>query len=237
MSFLLIKMSCRRIPLSLLFIFNAIFFSIGTPYCYASAGISTKSDDFLLIKTDYFSVDLQDGFFTSFTDLQTGNDYRPETVKAPLLAIRKGQNNYNPTSMKVECSGRQVSLVYEQAGVTAIVEIEAKPTHIVMEVVSITEHDSIELVQWGPYPTSIGGLIGESVGVVRDRQYAIGIQSLNPKTIGAEITEHDTVKYYRVNDDLDMYDFSSHFNSRSSSRQYRGTAAMHRIYGRSLRPQ
>jgi len=42
----------------------------------------------------------------------------------------------------------------------------------------------VGLITWGPYHTRIGQTIGETVGVVRDSTYALGIQSLNLKTLG-----------------------------------------------------
>jgi len=42
---------------------------------------------------------------------------------------------------------------------------------------------NIELIVWGPYPTTISEIIGETVGVVRGTDYAMGIQAL--ETIGA----------------------------------------------------
>jgi len=36
----------------------------------------------------------------------------------------------------------------------------------------------------GPYPATISETIGETIGVVRGEEFALGIQSLNPKTIG-----------------------------------------------------
>ena len=42
----------------------------------------------------------------------------------------------------------------------------------------------MELVLWGPFPTSIGDTVGEVVGVVRNKDFAIGIQALNIKTLG-----------------------------------------------------
>ena len=43
----------------------------------------------------------------------------------------------------------------------------------------------VDAVIWGPYPTSISRTVGEIIGVVRDSAFALGIQALNPKTIGS----------------------------------------------------
>jgi len=42
----------------------------------------------------------------------------------------------------------------------------------------------VDLAIWGPYPTTIRETIGETVGVVRGGGFAMGLQALNPKTLG-----------------------------------------------------
>jgi hypothetical protein len=44
--------------------------------------------------------------------------------------------------------------------------------------------DRVSLALWGPIPTSIRKTVGEVVGVVRDGEFALGIQALNLKTLG-----------------------------------------------------
>ena len=61
--------------------------------------------------------------------------------------------------------------------------------------------ESVELVLWGPYPTSIRDMIGETVGVVRDREFAVGIQALNARTLGGyPSTEDDVEPSYSIFD-------------------------------------
>jgi hypothetical protein len=66
----------------------------------------------------------------------------------------------------------------------AVIKLEEKTTHTTFELVSLSNMDSVDLVIWGPYSTTINHIIGETVGVVRSEDYAIGIQSLNIKTLG-----------------------------------------------------
>jgi len=42
----------------------------------------------------------------------------------------------------------------------------------------------VRLAIWGPYPTTVRETIGETVGVVRGEGFAMGIQALNPRTLG-----------------------------------------------------
>ncbi|WP_052759733.1 hypothetical protein [Paenibacillus sp. DMB20] len=65
------------------------------------------------------------------------------------------------------------------------IEVASKvqESYLTFEVVRITG-DEPDVLLWGPYETSMAESIGESVGVVLDGDYAIGIQALNEKTIG-----------------------------------------------------
>jgi len=51
-------------------------------------------------------------------------------------------------------------------------------------VVSVQSGDAIELCTWGPYPTTLGEEIGETVGIASNMEFTIGLQALNPKTLG-----------------------------------------------------
>jgi len=103
---------------------------------------------------------------------------------APLLAVRVDGKFYSPDGAKWNARKHEISLGYTAVGVTALVRAEAKASHVIFEVVDVQPKDRVELVVWGPYPTTIGDIIGEVVGVVRDPEFAVGIQSLNAKTLG-----------------------------------------------------
>ncbi len=47
----------------------------------------------------------------------------------------------------------------------------------------------IDAILWGPSGTTIGETVGEFVGVVRNQDYAIGIQALNVKTTGGVLVD------------------------------------------------
>ncbi len=51
--------------------------------------------------------------------------------------------------------------------------------------------EAIEAVLWGPINTTIRETIGEVVGVVRDRDFAIGLQTLNTKTCGGKLVNDE----------------------------------------------
>jgi hypothetical protein len=81
--------------------------------------------------------------------------------------------------------------VFQPAKITAQIKVIQKKTHVSFELIKMDAKDKVNAVVWGPYPTIISKTIGEVVGVVRDGEYAIGIQALNPKTIGGVLSNQE----------------------------------------------
>jgi hypothetical protein len=112
-----------------------------------------------------------------------GHNYLAAGQPAPLLQVRIAGQWLKPDGAVWNARRNCLTLNYGgQATVT--MQAMAKPTHVTLEIVAAQPQDKIELVWWGPYPTVIGDIIGEVVGVVRDPEFAIGIQALNAKTLG-----------------------------------------------------
>jgi hypothetical protein len=116
-------------------------------------------------------------------DLETGRNHAPRGMTSPLLSVRIDSVFYTPRASRWQRREGRLTLHYP-GGVTATVRIEMKATHLTLELVSLAGDEEVELVVWGPYATAINGTIGETVGVVRDSVFAIGLQALNPKTLG-----------------------------------------------------
>ena len=115
--------------------------------------------------------------------------------------MRVGGKLYPPNGAAWDPQARRLTLRFLATGVSAVLSAEAKPTHIVFEVLDIQPTNRVELVLWGPYPTTIGDIIGEVVGVVRDAEFAIGIQALNAKTLGGyPANENDVEADYGADD-------------------------------------
>lgn len=124
------------------------------------------------------------GNIKQLVDKNSGIDYLALQQDAPFLSIRINNKIHGPASMIFEKEANHLVFYYDSVKVTARVKIEIKESHLTFELAEIDSVDNIELVIWGPYPTTINKSIGETVGVVRGEDFAIGIQSLNPKTLG-----------------------------------------------------
>ncbi|MGD1980634.1 MAG: hypothetical protein PVK01_02550 [Flavobacteriaceae bacterium] len=126
------------------------------------------------------SID-QKGRVNEFTDIGTGKNYLSSDSISPLLALRINKKWQFPDAAKL--SNGQLEIVFSD-NQTAVVEVTEKNTHIKFELISLTKNNKVDLIQWGPFRTTIQKVIGETVGVVRGETFAIGIQALNIKTLG-----------------------------------------------------
>jgi len=136
-----------------------------------------------MFDTSEFHLEIDNaGIIASLHDRLGGKGYLAEGQAAPLLQVRVDGAFHSPSRADVDAG--VVRLTYSDAGVQAIITVTAKSSHLVLELTEAEPLERIDAVQWGPIPTTITETVGEIIGVVRDGDYAVGIQALNTKTIG-----------------------------------------------------
>lgn len=154
----------------------------------AVIGCSQKGTDW---ETASFRITISPkGNLIALADPTSGKNHLPSGPPAPLMQIRKQNVYYQPVSATFNENKGGLELVFQDS-TRAKIRIERKESHLVLTLEKITNADSLDLVVWGPFPTSISETIGETVGVVRDSTFAIGIQALNLKTLGGYPTEEN----------------------------------------------
>ena len=121
------------------------------------------------------------GHVAQLVDESTGRDHATRSVGSPLLSVHTGGVLHPPQSLSWDAAAGIATLAYLD-GLTARIGVAEKETHLVLELLEVSA--PVELVVWGPYATTISETIGETVGVVRNSGFALGIQALNPKTLG-----------------------------------------------------
>jgi hypothetical protein len=127
------------------------------------------------------------GTWESVSRRSDGREYLAPGQPTPILSVRVDGTLHAPTTAAWDATARTLSLGYAPAGVTTRVRVETREAHLTLELVGVepaTAVDRVSLVLWGPMPTSIRKTVGEVVGVVRDGEYALGVQALNIKTLG-----------------------------------------------------
>ena len=95
-------------------------------------------------------------------------------------------------------------------GTVGQIQVQEKGAHATFELVALSEPDSIELVLWGPYASSIDESIGETVGIARGETFAIGIQALNIRTLGGyPWNENDAMPQKDLFEDGEYHDIDA----------------------------
>jgi len=205
----------------------------------------------IAFETTYLKVGINGkGYITSFFDRQRSVEYLPKGESSPLLTLYGDSTYIRPTSAEYNPQEKKISLSYPN-GSKAVIGAVAKGEYLRFELISLEPRNGVEAVVWGPYPTSIDEMIGETICVVRDKEFAFGMQALNINTIeglpdgddnggGGGIIEPlpgqelpDSLKDkigqradVNVNITGDMPDYI---------RMYRGSAAVRKPYGSELR--
>lgn len=167
------------------------------------------------------------GHIEHFLDKTTNQEYLLKREESPLLTIRVNNELELPSAM--EEKGNTLVLNFSGSNIEAHIQYESNPEYITFELTKISGNQSFDLIIWGPFSTTIQKTIGESVGVVRNDDYAIGIQALNVKTLGGYPTNsNDNEPAYDIFDSDNLVDVDE-----SIKFLYRGQTAL-RTEGGSL---
>jgi hypothetical protein len=114
-------------------------------------------------------------------------------VAAPLLSVRIAGTLHAANHAQWNAQQTRLKIGFDGVAATATVAVHVKASHVALELTDLDASAPVQLIVWGPYPTSIGDLIGEVVGVVRDAEVAVGIQALNVKTLGGYPNEESDI--------------------------------------------
>lgn len=122
------------------------------------------------------------------SSFQGDREYLPENADAYLVRLKVGEEILIPASTTWE--GDTVTVSFDRS-INLMLSIKELDKYLKIKVLEINDNNRIDVLFFGPIPTIIDETIGEIVGVVRENDYAIGIQSLNAKTTGGKITNPD----------------------------------------------
>lgn len=147
------------------------------------------------------------GSIAQLTNEISGTNYHFNDTISPLMSVKIGNEMLLPIEASL-VDEQIISLKFNEE-ITAQIKVEEKQSHLTLELIVLSGNENVELVVWGPFPTTINGVIGETVGVVRNDDFAIGIQSLNPKTLGGyPWNENDEMPQIDIFENGDYSDLS-----------------------------
>lgn len=155
----------------------ALFVLGGIVLSFAACG----SPDMDTIQTEFCTLSLNEqGYITKIIDKESSINYVPSGQSSPLLSLYDGKEYIYPNKLRIVDGN--YSIVFENQS-EAIIEKELKDDYVKLTLASLSSRDNIVAVVWGPYATSLSQYIGETIGVVRDTEFAIGVQALEINTI------------------------------------------------------
>lgn len=135
------------------------------------------------IESDYLKITIDDkGSIKSLFDKSKEKEYFSNGQSSPILSLYKKSTYIHPEKAVYNKTAQTISLYYPSKNI-AIVKIINKGRYLRLELLSLSSSKDIEAIVWGPYQTTINQIVGETVGVVRDKEFALGIQALNINTI------------------------------------------------------
>ncbi len=148
-----------------------------------SACSTFVDDNYELIAGDLGISMNSNGRITHLFDLDKGGDHLLADSASFLIRMRFEDRIIQPNSLNFD---REENMLYFYFPGEREVKVKMKQSrdYLSFEIFNIRSVHKPDLIIWGPIYTQIGETIGETVGVVRNTEFAIGIQSLNPKTLG-----------------------------------------------------
>jgi hypothetical protein len=205
----------------------------------------------ITFETQFLRLELNSkGSVVSITDKTKSVDYLPEEKEFPLLELYKDSLYITPVSAEFNQQDSSLSLKYPNLSV-ANIKVRNNGSYLRLELLSVEPRNGVQAIVWGPFNTTIIDKIGETICVVRNSDFAFGLQALNINTIeglpdgddntgGGGVIEPlpgqqlpDSLKSkigqktdVNVNIDGDMPDYI---------RLYRGSAAVRKVFGSELR--
>ena len=183
---------------------------------------------FLTYSTENFKITLNNkGHIEGLFDKTSGINYLASGPIAPLISIRCNGEVEAPSSVKAR--GPLLTLNFGKNNVDLKLKVISRQSYITFELVEVTPANKVELIFWGPYPVTIKETIGETVGVVRNDKFAIGIQALNVKTLGGYPNEENDIEpSYNILEGKNHTDID---DSLKTSVLYRGQTAKPMDFG------
>jgi len=142
--------------------------------------------------TNYLKISINNqGLIYSIKDLTKPQprELSPSDRPSPLLTLYNSKLDtlYRPLSAKFNEPQNIIELAYPNNS-KAEIRVEPKDKYLKFTLVSLTNREDIEGVQWGSIHTNITNLFGEIIGVARDTSetvnYAIGMLALDDNTLG-----------------------------------------------------
>ncbi|MCB9218189.1 MAG: hypothetical protein H6610_01870 [Ignavibacteriales bacterium] len=191
----------------------------------------SDSKTILDLETDSILISLNDtGSITRILDKINNQEILSHDTTSYLISLKNKDGIISPLSVSANNENQILTFGFPN-NIEASVRYSISADYIKFELTQINNGD-IELVIWGPYPTKLNKVIGETIGVVQGENIAFGLQALNAKTLGGyPWTDNDCMPQINIFAQNDYTDLSEEGKEYVL---YRVEAAKPTKYGSSL---
>lgn len=150
-----------------------------------ATSISCDSNNNTVLNANAFSMGIdKSGNLTSLRDVENNIEYFAKGVKSPLLTLVFDDSTKILPQRMVTDKNQNLFTLFYRGDIKVDIAYKEKESYLRFEIVDVQNLDKVSGIIWGAYPTTIDQTIGELVGVVRNSDFAIGMQALNPETTG-----------------------------------------------------
>lgn len=158
---------------------------LGLTLSFAACNISSEEQDSYYFQAGQMKLIMNaGGQITQLLNADGSVDYLHPDSSTFLIRMRFDGELTTPRSLRYEPDERMLYFLFKDKCEVKI-KVEEKDDYLAFRLHNISSSETPpDIIVWGPFYTTITETIGETVGVVRSTEYAIGIQSLNPKTLG-----------------------------------------------------
>ena len=169
--------------------FNKLFFSLSA-LVITSTFFVTGVQSQVILRNKTFGVEISTrGEITGFYDQVSKRNYLAIDQPASVLQVKVNGAWEIPVSSRFYPESEDpfagiLFLHFDKSNLDVRIKTLVTNTHIKFELVDAKPNGIIDAVVWGPYPVNINKTMGEIVGVVRNADFAFGLQVLNVKTLG-----------------------------------------------------
>ncbi|WP_063763146.1 Ig domain-containing protein [Streptomyces sp. NRRL WC-3742] len=156
-----------------------------TPATAAAAAVGPDGSGGVVLDAGYLHLDLDaTGQVTSLVDKRTAKEYvATGQGTAPLVSLMVDGRQVMPSALALDGG----TLVFTGPGGFEVdVAVQDLTTYSTLTVTKATAPDGADLqtLLWGPLATNITQTLGESAGIVRDDDFALGMKPLTDRTEG-----------------------------------------------------
>jgi hypothetical protein len=151
------------------------------------------------LQTKYAIVTVNNkGFISSVRNKKNNQEYCPKGLTSALMSLYTGKRYIQPEQAVFTKQQNEMLLRYPN-GSEARIRIDQQPEYLKFKLLSLTNMEQIDNIVWGPYKTTISSLIGDVIGVVRNKEFAFGLLGLDDNTTGGPPSEGDlSFMYYFI---------------------------------------